>query len=276
MPWVGDDLSGIHWEDNAPPRPLGDWYSSPGVFKDVGGWTSPNEDPISGGAWRSYWGETDNNVIAPDSPLDWQQLNAALLGAGVTPGSPTYMLPGQDAGYELTYGDTPEGGKLVGAHYYPNYSASLAAADNGGFMADYGWLAPLAIVGGGMALGAMGGAAPTASAELAGPAMESGFFSPSQLTPAAETSAMGSWAAEDPTAWNQLTSAVDNVTNNPAVQTARKGYNAISAARSLGNMLNPPALPQTVTGLQRQPVQQQQQAWNPAFGNPLSRSIRGA
>jgi hypothetical protein len=200
--------------------------------------------------------------------------------AGLTGHQAGTML---QTGYE---GDLTPEQRSSGAHFnwYESPGQQSIRSDSGGLFGDLGDIGKLAmlaaaIYSGGTALGAFGAGegAALAGAEIMGPAMESGFMSAADAA-MAESAAMSSWAAEPPTLWNQATSVFDTAMNNPVMKGAKTFNNVTGAANSLNNMLNPPARPTSVGGLGQVaiPLQNQQQPWNPSFGNPLSHSIRGA
>lgn len=109
-----------------------------------------------------------------------------------------------------------------------------------------------------------------------------GAYAPETLTSGAMLP--GPYVPEAGSMWENISTpfkTANRIMEQALATPAAKGINTAgrlySAASGLNNMLNPPERPRTVSGLQ--PMQQQPQQrgqWNPAFGRPLSNSIRGA
>lgn len=166
-----------------------------GVYQN--GWKNPTtgewslENPFSGG----YQDVDLSGVQSTGGPLSLDELRALLSDGGYRT---QYQVPGTNTGYIIhsfnpdshesiyypTLGQTLSGlSGIYGATYVPDWSGALSAADNGGFLSDYGWMLPLAIAGGG-ALAGLGEAGSLASADsMAG------------LIPSSELGAYGAAAA---------------------------------------------------------------------------------
>lgn len=145
-------------EDGTTPLPA-QWVST-------GGYTTPTQTGPDGTT------QVPGQYVAPMQFPDYSK----DIGGGMTLGqlaeklnqiapgqtSGTWVVPGTNTGYGFE-ADPNNTGMIGSAGYQPDWSGALKAADNGGFMADYGWMLPLAIAGGGSALGAWGDVAGTAA-----------------------------------------------------------------------------------------------------------------
>ncbi len=97
---------------------------------DMGGPTWNGMGLISDGIGHWFYDSGGNMTPVPDNVSQW------LTATGGIPGSPEN---------ELSAGDQ----YIKNATYVPDWNQALKQADNGGFLADYGWMLPLAIAGGG-------------------------------------------------------------------------------------------------------------------------------
>lgn len=252
---------------------------------EYGGWTGEGPDPMAPppGFWNGPDGvQYMGDHTGPNAPMmaniafnpetqKWSSMNGGM-GPTYNPMTKTELASSYDSmdpqyksvldargfnpeSYFMTNGSAPYVGNKEDLNNILNWQTAIeqtpsfrGESDMGTFMTLVGLaalpFAPYMMAG----LGAGAGAAP----EIMGPAMESGFMT-AGADVAAETAAMNSWAAEDPSLWNQVTSGLQTLSNNPAVQAAKTAKNIYSAGNTLNSLINPatPAQPKTVSGLQQ-------------------------
>ncbi len=114
------------------------------------GMVSAGKNP---GSLSLQTGPNEGYITSFTAPPGYFENQAAQAADPAGFGTPQYVAPSDW---------TPSISNMT---YVPDWNKAIKDANNGGFLADYGWMLPLAIAAGGPMLGGMGGAGAAGAAE---------------------------------------------------------------------------------------------------------------